>query len=399
MFFDRNNKINKNKKVFVGLSGGVDSSVSAALLKKQGFDVTGVFIKVWQPRLNEAEQNKTELSYIGAKTGVFKESCEWKEDRLDAMRVAAWLDIPFITMDLEKEYKEEVVDYMVREYKNGRIPNPDVLCNKSVKFNAFLKKAIEMGADFVATGHYAQRSRKFSIFNFQTLNFKKQRKYKLLKSVDKDKDQSYFLWTLTQKQLNKILFPIGGYEKTQVRKIARKFGLPNADRKDSQGLCFVGKLNMKEFLKEFIPEKKGDVINEKGEVIGQHDGAAFYTIGQRHGFIVSKKRVDDTPYFIIAKDVKTNIITVSRKNPKGMLPGEKNKITLKEINWISGEKPQNNKIYTARVRYRQTLQKCTLEFMDSSEVIVIFDNPQIASPGQSLVLYDGEECLGGGVIQ
>jgi len=272
--------MNNKKKVFVGLSGGVDSSTSAAILKKDGYDVTGVFIKVWQPDFLP---------------------CSWREDRLDAMRVAAHLDIPFITMDLEKEYKQEVVDYMVHEYKEGRTPNPDVMCNKYIKFGAFFDKAMEMGADYVATGHYARVKKDGDVV-------------RLLAGADENKDQSYFLWTLTQKQLKKTLFPIGEYVKPEVRKIAEKFGLSTAKKKDSQGLCFIGKLDMKDFLKEFIPEKKGDVLNGKGEVVGEHDGAYFYTLGQRHGFTVTVKGVDDTPYFIIYKDIEANTITVSHKN-------------------------------------------------------------------------------------
>jgi tRNA-specific 2-thiouridylase len=360
------NLIKNKQKVFVGMSGGVDSSVTAALLKKRGFDVTGVFIKVWQPDFLP---------------------CTWKEERLDAMRVAAHLDIPFITMDLEKEYKREIVDYMVREYKAGRTPNPDVMCNKYVKFGAFFDKSISMGADYVATGHYARiapcKGRSFT---------------NLLVGVDENKDQSYFLWTLTQKQLQKTLFPIGEYEKPKVREMAKKFGLSTADKKDSQGLCFVGKLDMKEFLKEFIPEKKGDVLNEQGEVVGVHDGVYFYTLGQRHGFTITKKHPDDMAYFIVSKNVDKNTLTVSHKSNDGQLPHSKIEAVLSGINWISGNSPNMEKTYSARVRYRQPLQQCRISFNSSGGVKVIFENPQIINPGQSLVLYDEEDCLGGGII-
>src|SRR5258706_6959399 len=245
------------KKVFVGLSGGVDSSVSAALLKEAGYDVTGVFIKVWQPDFFE---------------------CTSKDDRLDAMRVCAKLGIPFKTLNLEKEYKKEVVDYMISEYKKGNTPNPDVMCNKEVKFGAFLRFAIKMGADYVATGHYAR-----NIFN------KKTGLYELCKSEDSDKDQSYFLWTLGQKELKRTLFPVGGYKKKYVRKLAEKFDLITANKKDSQGLCFVGKIDMKEFLMHFIKEKPGNVADERGNIIGNHNGVFFYTLGERHGFNISKK--------------------------------------------------------------------------------------------------------------
>ncbi len=357
--------MNKKGKVFVGLSGGVDSSVTVALLQKRGFDVTGVFIKVWQPDFLP---------------------CTWREDRLDAMRVAAHLDIPFITMDLEKEYKKEIVDYMVREYKTGGTPNPDVMCNKYIKFGAFLEGALKMGADYVATGHYARLEKKDNII-------------KLLTGVDGNKDQSYFLWMLKQKQLRKALFPIGEYEKSKVRDMARKLGLSTAEKKDSQGLCFVGKLDMKEFLKEFILGKRGDVLDEEGKIVGWHDGIYFYTLGQRHGFTITGKGTHDAPYFVSDKNIDANTITVSHKKESGELAQSRTEINLDNVNWISNELPDVNKTYTARVRYRQTLQLCRIvSVSDSSEIKVVFEIPQIANPGQSLVLYNKDECLGGGVI-
>ncbi len=387
----------KKGKVFVGMSGGVDSSVTAALLKKRGFDVTGVFIKVWEPK----------ISHKGTHVDVVGETCTWKEDRLDAMRVAAHLDIPFMTLDLEKEYKKEIVDYMVREYKTGRTPNPDVMCNKHIKFGAFFDKAMALGADYVATGHYARvlagkglilrRSLRRERSNLEE-QAHKPFKYKLFTGLDKNKDQSYFLWTLKQKQLHKTLFPVGEYEKSEVRKIAEKFGLSTAKKKDSQGLCFIGKLDMKEFLKDFIPEKKGDVLNIDGEIVGVHDGVYFYTLGQRHGFTITKKGTNDLPYFIVKKDVNTNTIIVSNKVPNTESSSGKKEIVLSEINWISGEQPQQNKKYSARVRYRQKLVTCTLSFSDSNIVRVLFDTPQIADAGQSIVVYNKDECLGGGVI-
>jgi tRNA-specific 2-thiouridylase len=349
----------KKLKVFVGMSGGVDSSVSAALLKEAGFDVTGVFIKVWQP------------DWI---------SCTWKDDRLDAMRVAAHLGIPFLTLDLEKEYKREVVDYMVREYKMGRTPNPDVMCNRHVKFGAFFKKARDLGADFVATGHYAKID-----------------KGVLVAADDKNKDQSYFLWTLTDKELKHTLFPVGGLEKSEVRKLAKKFRLVNADKKDSQGLCFIGKIDMKDFLKEYIPVKKGNVINLKGELVGTHDGALFYTLGERHGFILTKKTPEDKPYFVVAKDIKKNTITVSNKNEKGELPLSHRAVSIDSVQWT--EMPKASKKYSARIRYRQPLQTCTVKKGTNNTWSVFFDRPQSSvSPGQSLVLYDRSRCLGGGII-
>jgi len=357
------------KKVFVGLSGGVDSSVSAALLKEQGYDVFGVFIKVWQP------------DFL---------ACTWKEDRLDAIRVAAHLDIPFMTLDLEKEYKESVVNYMVEEYKAGRTPNPDVMCNKTIKFGAFLKKALELGADYVATGHYAR-----NIFNEKT------KLYEFYAGVDNNKDQSYFLWTLNQEQLKHILFPVGGYEKPRVREIANKFGLLTATKKDSQGLCFVGKLDMKDFLKHFISEKRGDVLNEKKEIVGYHDGAQFYTIGQRHGFTVTEKTSEDIPFYVIGKNVENNTVIVShrKKEESSLEPDSRRKtVSLASVNWIRGESPQDTSCLQARVRYRQPLQECVLK-KDRDNFTIDFKEPQIVDNGQSAVLYDGSICLGGGVVE
>lgn len=405
----RNSEI--KTKVYVGLSGGVDSSVSAALLKQQGYDVTGVFIKVWQPEFVK---------------------CNWREDRLDAMRVCAKLDIPFKDLDLEKEYKEGVFDYMIDEYKKGRTPNPDVMCNKSIKFGGFLKFALDNGADYVATGHYARLEKhEFLISNFKFLkNFLKQNlnnqetnflnqtnktqnskktfshswecenvRYKLLAGVDKNKDQSYFLWMLKQEQLKKIIFPIGNLEKSEVRKLAKKSNLLTAEKKDSQGLCFVGMVEMKDFLKRYISEKRGDVLNEKKEVIGYHDGAYYFTLGQRHGFTIIKKTSDDKAMFVINKDVEKNTITVSNKLEKRI--SDKKEIEIENINWIAGKEPDMNKKYLARIRYRQQLQSCKISNGKvTGEYIVIFDEEQKAvSFGQSLVLYDGEECIGGGVIK
>ena len=354
-------KVGKTKgRVFVGMSGGVDSSVSAALLKKAGYDVTGVFIKVWQPEWLEGTS-----------------TCTWREDRLDAMRVAVKLGIPFITIDLEKEYKKEVVDYMISEYKAGRTPNPDVMCNRFVKFGGFYDWAMKQGADFVATGHYCQ------IKDGQ-----------LAMADDANKDQSYFLWTIKSAQIPHILFPVGNIEKPEVRKLAKKFDLPTAEKKDSQGLCFIGKIDVKEFLSHYIPQKKGDVLNEQGKVIGYHDGAFFYTIGERHGFIITKKTPTDEPYYVVSKDIKKNTITVSHKNKGGELLGAKKQVKLENLNWINRKAPEPGKTLLARSRYRQGLEKIRID-----NNIVTFLKPQSTiSPGQSLVIYDGKVCLGGGII-
>ena len=349
----------------MGLSGGVDSAVSAALLKKEGYDVTGVFIKAWTP------------------PGY---PCNWKEDRRSAMRVAVILDIPFITLDLEKDYKKEVVDYMIAEYKKGGTPNPDVMCNKEIKFGHFLKFALKNGADFVATGHYARCP---TSDVWQTKH--PMLGYQLFEGKDKNKDQSYFLWTLTQEQLKHILFPIGHLQKEEVRKLAKKFGLPQATRKDSQGLCFLGKIDMKDFLSRYIFQKRGDVLNEKGEVIGYHNSALFFTIGERHGFIITKKSDGKSPLYVVSKNVEKNTITVASKHfgrSSKMLSKE---VKLKNINLIR-KIPSKNLL--CRIRYRQEKIPCKIE-----KNKVIFDKPQMSvSPGQSLVLYDGEICLGGGII-
>jgi tRNA-specific 2-thiouridylase len=424
------NMKSQEKKVFVGMSGGVDSSVSAALLECAGYDVTGVFIKVWQPDWMD---------------------CNWREDRLDAMRVAAALDIPFITLDLEKEYKRDVVDYMIAEYRSGRTPNPDVMCNKSVKFGAFYDYAIKNGTDFVATGHYARivekaapntatflglsnslreiatvspsghssrtlssseisaRSNKLRPFESSRLFAPKKNlvllagaetDYHLLAGTDPNKDQSYFLWNLRQEQLSRILFPIGDIEKPEVRKLAKKFKLPNADKKDSQGLCFIGKVDIKEFLSHYIEPKEGDVLDDKGKIIGHHDGTFFLTIGERHGFVIDVKTPNDQPYFIISKDIEKNTITVSNKDKQGLLTEAKTFARLEKTNWISGT-PEIGKKYSGRAHYRQPLTPLVFTLIKEKEKIaeIEFDKPQNAlTPGQSLVVYDGEVCLGGGII-
>jgi tRNA-specific 2-thiouridylase len=289
------------KKVFVGLSGGVDSSVSALLLKQQGYDVTGVFIKVWQPDFIE---------------------CTWKEDRLDAMRIASLLDIPFVTLDLEKEYKEGVIDYMIGEYRKGNTPNPDVMCNREVKFGAFYAWVKAQDDDaYIATGHYAEHNGS-----------------SLIKSKDENKDQTYFLWTLAKDLFPSILFPIGGLEKSKVRELARKYNLPVSEKKDSQGLCFVGTIDIKTLLKNYIDEKEGSILSEQGEVIGVHTGVMFYTIGERHGFTITKKGTEDSAYFVIAKDIENNTITVSHTPPEEK-DGEI--VSLEKTNWTQELKKGN----------------------------------------------------------
>jgi len=345
-----------NKKVFVGLSGGVDSAVSAALLKERGFDVTGVFIKVWQPDFLP---------------------CSWRDERRDAMRVAITLDIPFLFFDFEEEYKKGVVDKTILEYKVGRTPNPDVLCNKEIKFGAFWKKAMEMGADYIATGHYAR------IENG-----------KLKEGKDKEKDQSYFLWTLSQDDLAHTLFPVGHLEKREVRTLARKYHLPVSEKKDSQGICFIGDISMEEFLSHFVSTKPGKILNTEGEVIGTHSGAILYTMGERHGFEISAKKPDDGAFYVVSKDMTANTITVSTKELE-INSFSPTKVLVKNVNWIT--EPTTPSL-TARIRYRGEKLPATLELV-GRKLGVEFEQPvRGLSLGQSIVFYDNEVCLGGGVM-
>lgn len=344
------------QKVFVGLSGGVDSAVSAALLKEQGYDVTGVFIKVWQPDFLP---------------------CTWRDERRDAMRVAIALDIPFLFFDFEEEYKKGVVDKMLAEYKTGRTPNPDVLCNKEVKFGAFWKKAQELGADYIATGHYARIE-----------------DGKLKEGKDKEKDQSYFLWTLAPRDLSHTLFPVGNLEKREVRELAKKFSLPVSEKKDSQGICFIGDVSMEEFLSHYIKTKPGRVLDVNGETIGTHNGAVFYTIGERHGFEVTKKKPEDGAFYVVSKSMGANTITVSNKEPEIILHSP-SKVVIKDASWIT--EPEGP-VISGRIRYRGEKIPATL-FLEGKKLGVQFERPvRGLSLGQSIVFYDEETCLGGGVM-
>ncbi len=366
----------KGKKVFVGVSGGVDSSVSLALLRDQGYDVTGVFIRTWQPDFIE---------------------CTWRDERRDAMRVCAHLSVPFLECDLEAVYRDEVAMYMIDEYKKGRVPNPDVMCNKKVKFGGFLDFAMAHGADFVATGHYAQIE---TVSTPSPLQARAGVRLSLKQSKDKNKDQTYFLWTLDQDQLSKTMFPIGHLEKSDVRKLAEKYHLPNATKKDSQGVCFLGMIDMKEFLSHYIEKKVGTVLNENGTVIGHHEGSVFITIGQRHGFTITQKGTDDKPYYVIDKNVDTNTITVSddlQKVTDTMEQSEKS-ITLSQV--VCNTAIDFTKLYQARIRYRQTLVDCRLRMNTTGGMYVDFVQSQIhPARGQSCVIYDGELCIGGGIIE
>lgn len=348
-------KKNNKKTVFVGMSGGVDSSVSSLLLKQKGYNVVGVFIKTWHP------------DFI---------SCNEEEERLDAMRVAAFLDIPFLTLDFEEVYKKEVADYMILEYREGRTPNPDVMCNREVKFGAFLNKAREMGADFVATGHYAR--------NIDG---------SLYKGIDKTKDQSYFLWTLNKKQLQNILFPIGDLEKSKVRTLAKKYKLPVSAKKDSQGICFLGDIDIKDFLKHYIKEEKGKVLNEFGEEIGCHDGVLFYTLGERHGFVINKKTSNDARYYIIKKDILNNILVVS--NNKYINPNKE--IIISDINQLQDF--NENKIYDMQVRYHGELIKAKISRLSDKQVKIIPEKEALIASGQSIVVYEKDQLILAGNLE
>jgi len=350
----------ERKKVFVGLSGGVDSAVSAALLKQQGHSVVGCFIKIWQPEFIE---------------------CTWREDRLDAMRVAAALGIPFREVDFSDEYKREVVDSMVADYARGITPNPDVLCNRAIKFGHFFKWAWAEGADSIATGHYAR-----------ALYERLRKSFILKRGKDSNKDQSYFLWQLGEQELSRTLFPIGDLKKREVRVLARKLGLPNAGKPDSQGLCFVGDVSMDEFLARFISVTPGDVLDMAGRTIGTHKGAALYTVGQRHGF-TTKTSSGEGAHYVVSVDIPTNAITVS---PDRSDAAQK-EVSMREVNWI-GDEPSFPLEAMVQARYRETPVSANLHY-DGKTMRVIFTDPHIVSPGQSLVVYLGERCLGGGVIQ
>lgn len=331
------------------MSGGVDSSVSAALLRRQGFRVVGVFMRPWQDP---------------------SAPCLWQNDREDALRVAAVLGIPLETWDFSREYGRKVAGYMIDGYRRGLTPNPDVMCNKEIKFGLFFKRAIKEGADFVATGHYARIGKTGD----------------LRKARDPNKDQTYFLWTLTQSQLGKTLFPVGGYLKPEVRRLARKFKLPNAAKKDSQGVCFVGPMNIKGFLKRHIKPRGGKILHVDGRVLGEHDGAWYYTIGQRHGLNIT---LGGGPYFVVSKNVKKNIVVVGGEKDLNSKTAQ-----IAEINWI-GKTPKFPLNLSVKIRYRTPVVPATLSKNGKLE----FKNPQRAiTPGQSVVFYKSQKVLGGGVI-
>lgn len=351
----------KKKTVFVAMSGGVDSSVAAALLKDQGYNLVGIYMKNWS----------------GEDFGI-DFVCPWEEEQKMVENVCKILDIPFKSFNFEKEYRAKVVEYFFREYEAGRTPNPDVMCNKEIKFGIFLERAQKEGADMIATGHYAR------------VTEDSKGKFHLLKGIDSNKDQSYFLYNVTQEELSKTLFPIGHLEKSEVRKLAKKYNLPNAEKKDSQGICFIGDIDVQQFLRTRLKKKKGKIIDiDSKKIVGKHDGVAFYTVGQREGLNIGGTK---EPYYVTSKDFKKNELYVgmSRNNPALF----KKELELGEINWIN--KPAEKHVEVA-VRYRQKPQPAKIQL--DKMVKIQFDASQRAvTEGQSAVVYKGEECLGGGII-
>ncbi|OHA63331.1 MAG: tRNA 2-thiouridine(34) synthase MnmA [Candidatus Wildermuthbacteria bacterium RIFCSPHIGHO2_01_FULL_45_20] len=361
------------RKVFVAMSGGVDSSVSAALLKKAGFDVIGIFMKCWSA------------------DDPMGENCTSSDDERMARLAAHKIGIPFYSLNFIKEYKERVVNYMLEGYRKGITPNPDVMCNKHIKFGLFFEKAMRLGADFVATGHYARLSRKFPISSSRVPKSRKQQKetVHILAARDENKDQSYFLSMIDPAVLLNVMFPIGEYTKPQVRELAKKFGLPNAERKDSQGICFVGKVDFSDFLKHYIPPKKGEIHDMEGNVLGEHEGAVYYTIGQRKGLGLA-----GGPYFVVDKDVKRNIVEVS-KDENDLL---KSRVKISHINWFAKPKKFPANLHV-KLRYRSPMAEAVLEERAGEKHVLNFMNPQRAvTKGQFAALYDNNEMIGAGVI-
>jgi len=378
-------KTKKQLKVIIAMSGGIDSSVAAALLKKGlaphqskarygvNFDVVGIFMKFWAPQGGATQINTDKNADLHG----YENRCCTPESEKRARLVAEKLNIPFYVLNFEKEFKKKVVDYFLKEYRAGRTPNPCVVCNKEIKFGLLLEKVLKLGADFVATGHYARLRRVGA-------------GYKLLKARDKNKDQSYFLWRLNQKILKKTLFPVGGYTKTEVRRLAKEFKLPVLNIPESQEVCFIP-TTISDFLRERLKSKPGKIINVKGSVIGEHQGLWFYTIGQRKGIKVASGK----PYYVLSKDVKKNLLIVSQ-NKKDLY---KKELIAKNVNWVSNEKPKFPLKVMAKIRYRHNLASAILLRTKDGRIKVVFPKPQKAiTPGQSVVFYKGEELLGGGTI-
>lgn len=359
---------NSKTRVVVGMSGGVDSSVTALLLKEQGYDVVGVFMKNWDDTTD---------------SGV----CTATEDFEDVARVANQIGIPYYSIDFEKEYWNRVFEYFLDEYRHNRTPNPDVMCNKEIKFKSFLDYAMAMNADYIAMGHYAQLRRDDA------------GQVHLVRGADDNKDQTYFLNTLSQDQLQKVMFPIGHLRKPEVRAIAQRAGLATASKKDSTGVCFIGERDFKKFLKEFLPAQPGEMRTPAGELKGQHDGLMYYTIGQRSGLGIGGGTGSNDPWFVVGKDMKSNTLIVDQGFDNPLLYATSLKAV--KLSFVAGQAPANEFHCTAKFRYRQADVGVTvkLDAADPSQATVIFDAPVRAiTPGQAVVFYDGDECLGGGTI-
>jgi tRNA-specific 2-thiouridylase len=356
-------KAPENTRVVVGMSGGVDSSVAALLLKEQGYDVIGIFMKNW----DDTDE-----------TGF----CTATEDYEDVIRVCNQIGIPYYAVNFEKQYWDKVFQYFLDEYKAGRTPNPDVMCNKEIKFKAFLEHALSLGADYLATGHYARVEHGPD-------------GVKMLRGIDANKDQTYFLNQLTEKQLSKVLFPIGELEKSEVREIAKKHGLATATKKDSTGICFIGERNFKTFLSQYLPAQPGEMQTMDGEVKGEHDGLMYYTIGQRHGLGIGGS---GDPWFVAGKNLEKNILYVAQGFHDDLLYSDK--IIADQVSWVRAELVPNEPVScTAKFRYRQKDSGVTVKMLDDRRAEVIFDEPiRAVTPGQAVVFYQGDECLGGGTI-
>lgn len=357
---------NSKLRVIVGMSGGVDSSVSALLLMQQGYQVEGLFMKNWD------EDDGTEY-------------CTAKEDLADAQSVCDRLAIKLHTANFAAEYWDNVFEHFLNEYRAGRTPNPDILCNREIKFKAFLEYAEVLGADFIATGHYTRLRREG------------EHTY-LLRGLDKNKDQSYFLHAVSEQQLSKTLFPVGELAKPRVREIAEQHDLVTHNKKDSTGICFIGERRFRDFLQQYIPAQPGDIVTPDNEVIGRHQGLMYHTIGQRQGLgIGGMQGRDESPWYVAGKDLETNqLLAVQGKDhPELFAPA----LLAEGVEWINGEAPAQQFRCTAKIRYRQTDQHCEVELLEDGQYRVVFDEPQRAvAPGQSVVFYQDECCLGGGVI-